>query len=281
MSSSPPSFLSPKTLAQAIGVSESSVKRWADDGRIRIQKTSGGHRRIPVAEAARFVREQGIVLVEPERLGLVIPPEFERAEEPIEAALRRGASLELQNLLTSRYLAGEPLAGLFDGPMAAALRQIGELWRKDPRGIFLEHRACAAARDALVALARLIPSPTAGAPTAVGGAISGDTSQLPSMMVSMVLANEGLRAVDLGPDSPAVALIHAAEAESARLVWVSINHMPDESAGRAELRDLAAGLGERKLVIGGATADRLQVASTTLRIQTMAELAAFGAGLAS
>ena len=47
------------------------------------------------------------------------------------------------------------------------------------------------------------------------------------------------------------------------------------------MRELAAGLGERKLVIGGATASRLKVAPSTMRIQSMAELAAFGAGIAS
>jgi excisionase family DNA binding protein len=36
--------LSPRELARAIGVSESSLKRWADDGRIRFSRTAGGHR---------------------------------------------------------------------------------------------------------------------------------------------------------------------------------------------------------------------------------------------
>ena len=51
------SVLSPKELAAAIGVSESTLKRWADDGLIVFSRTAGGHRRIRLAEAIRFIRE--------------------------------------------------------------------------------------------------------------------------------------------------------------------------------------------------------------------------------
>ena len=50
-------LLSPRELAQAIGVSESSLKRWADAGQIRVARTAGGHRRISIADAVRFIRE--------------------------------------------------------------------------------------------------------------------------------------------------------------------------------------------------------------------------------
>jgi len=62
--------LSPKELAEAIGVSESSIKRWADGGRLAVQRTAGGHRRIPREEALRFLREEGLRPVRPEILGV-------------------------------------------------------------------------------------------------------------------------------------------------------------------------------------------------------------------
>ena len=65
-------LLSPKDLANAIGASESSVKRWTDQGRLEITRTSGGHRRIAVTEAIRFIRENQLPLLQPEVLGLQI-----------------------------------------------------------------------------------------------------------------------------------------------------------------------------------------------------------------
>ena len=40
--------------AVACGVSASTVRRWADTGRIAVVRTSGGHRRFPVAELRRL-----------------------------------------------------------------------------------------------------------------------------------------------------------------------------------------------------------------------------------
>jgi len=37
--------LSPRELAEALGVSESSLKRWVDAGKIAASRTEGGHRR--------------------------------------------------------------------------------------------------------------------------------------------------------------------------------------------------------------------------------------------
>ena len=62
--------LSPKDFAGALGVSESSVKRWVDDGKIRALKTPGGHRRIAVHDALYFVRQTGADVARPELLGL-------------------------------------------------------------------------------------------------------------------------------------------------------------------------------------------------------------------
>ena len=64
------SVLSPKELAAAVGVSESSLKRWADDGRINVHRTVGGHRRISLQEAVRFARAENLPVVRPEVLGL-------------------------------------------------------------------------------------------------------------------------------------------------------------------------------------------------------------------
>ena len=64
-------MLSTSEFAAAIGVSESSVRRLADSGELHIHRTRGGHRRIPAAEAVRYVRENNATIVRPDLLGLV------------------------------------------------------------------------------------------------------------------------------------------------------------------------------------------------------------------
>ena len=50
------------------------MRRWTNDGVIRTSRTAGGHRRIAVSEAIRFIRESGTVVVRPDVLGLPTLP---------------------------------------------------------------------------------------------------------------------------------------------------------------------------------------------------------------
>ena len=63
-------LLTPKDLADAIGASERSVRRWLDAGTVKVTRTAGGHRRIALEEAVRFIRASGQQVVRPEILGV-------------------------------------------------------------------------------------------------------------------------------------------------------------------------------------------------------------------
>ncbi len=45
------------TAAELLGVSTDTVRRWADQGRLRTHRTDGGHRLVDGAELARFAVE--------------------------------------------------------------------------------------------------------------------------------------------------------------------------------------------------------------------------------
>ncbi|MGB6002419.1 MAG: helix-turn-helix domain-containing protein [Thermoanaerobaculia bacterium] len=110
-------LLSPRELAQAIGVSESSIKRWIDDGLIGATKTAGGHRRIAGSEAIRFVRESRSILLRPDVLGL---RDLAAAEQDSPAAvddvdllfvyLKEGRAPAVNGLILSLYLGGRSVA---------------------------------------------------------------------------------------------------------------------------------------------------------------------------
>ena len=63
-------LLTPKQVARAIQVSESSVKRWCDKGAIPTRYTAGGHRRIPLSGLMQFLRATKHELIAPEVIGL-------------------------------------------------------------------------------------------------------------------------------------------------------------------------------------------------------------------
>ncbi len=275
-------LLSPRDLADAIGVSESSLKRWADAGKIQVSRTEGGHRRIPLVEAVRFIRDTGHAVVRPDLLGLSEAPAVDgkTLEDTLYELLHDGHGKGVRTILIGRYLAGDSMAALADGPIRGAMSRIGELWRHDPQGVFLEHRATDCCLQAISHLRGMFEPPADG-PIAIGGAPSGDPYLLPSMLAATVLAAEGLRTVNLGPDTPVASLRHAISFHQPVLIWLSVSGRCEaayDTAAAALARDLAAE--GRTLVIGGRHRDDLPATARHASVvSSMSELAAFGRGL--
>jgi excisionase family DNA binding protein len=280
--------LSPKELALAVDVSESSLKRWADSGRIRVTRTAGGHRRISLPEALRFLRESELELVHPEVLGLrdlnVVPDEERGAadlDERLLEYLQTGQTEAARGMILWRFLRGESAAALCDGPIRSAMDSVGRAWRSRPDGIFIEHRAtdiCLQALDQLRLLSEVSPD----APTVVGGAPSQDPYILPSVMAATALSTEGIRAVNLGPDTPAKTLATAAAHYQAPLVWLSLTATDlTRVAVERYFGELYDSAGRRLTVMVGGRSRHLvrQLKSERIEVgDSMAELLAFARG---
>lgn len=282
-------LLSPKELAAAIGVSESSIKRWVDEGRIEAARTAGGHRRIALAEVVRYLRESQQKLILPGLLGLseeadeAAAGSLEEAGEKLYQWLLAGSVAPAQGLLAQLYIHGHGLAAIFDGPLRQALARIGLLWlHGESDGIFVEHRALQICLSAVHQLRSLLPK-TEGGPLAIGGTPPPDPAQLPSLMVATVMAGEGFDAVNLGPDLPLPVLGNAVLDKKPALVWLSICHRSDEATLRRELAELhqkTAAVGA-VLVIGGQAAPALcdRPQEGLHHGQTLEELVTFVRGL--
>jgi excisionase family DNA binding protein len=280
----------PKELAAAIGVSESSLRRWVDSGAIQTARTVGGHRRIPLAEAVRFIRESHATVVRPELLGLDEvhrssrddPQQNQQLADRLYDALANGDAPRARGLLLSLYLSGHSVAALADGPIRQAMHRLGELWRHEQRGILVEHRATDICIGAVHRLRELLPAPPADAPVAVGSAPEGDPYLLPTLLAATVLHAAGYRAINLGPQTPVHLLELMVKEHDPRLVWLSLSVAEPDQHIRRELRKLAQALQPRNasLVIGGraATATLAQLGANVQVVESMTELSAFARG---
>ena len=287
-------LLSPKNVAEAIGVSESSLKRWADEGLIRVSRTAGGHRRILLTEAIRFIRERKHTVIRPDMLGLnevgellAHQPSIRHADPKVALyeALNDGDGIRARGLITSWFLDGNDTASLMDGPIRAAMSQLGEIWPHSDEGIFIEHRATDLCVQALNHVRTLLPAPATDAPVATGGAPSGDPYLLPTLMASMVLADLGYRTVNLGGDTPVDVLARAAVKCKAKLAWMSFTSPMEARHLSQHVEDLAERTSKVgcELVVGGRQmrCDQQFDASNAHGVQSMQELRLFAKGLIS
>lgn len=276
---------SPKELAQVIGVSESSIKRWVDDGLIDVTRTAGGHRRIPLREALRFVRSRHMRVMRPEMLDLPdvsgLPPEAREGEltgDVLFHLLRHGEASKARGVIAHRFVNGTPLSNLFDGPMAEALSRLGELWKHGEEGIYIEHMATTICLEALNQLRGLIPPAGRDAPVALGGALSGDPYILPSLMAATILLDAGYRDINLGADTPHAAFLRAVDEHQPALVWVAATSHLTKDGARQMVDGLLQPLAQRGVttVVGGRSSE-LMAGDMPDGVDMMSSMAALAA----
>lgn len=283
-------YLSPRELARVIGASESSLKRWADDGHLEVARTSGGHRRIALREALRFIRQSRLTVVDPQPLGIAESIPLQRGRSPdgdlaLQQAILTGQAQEARGLVLAMYLAGRAVAEICDGPLTQAMHEVGLLWKHGPHGIHTEHAATDLCAQTLYYLRALLPPPKPDAPLALGGALPSDPYMLPSLMVATTLGSLGWRELNLGPNLPFNALLAAVDAHHPALVWLacSIPNLPEQHA--RELRKTTHKLAECgvQLLVGGRGWLLDFLADPTVQplrfCHTMRELTAFVEGL--
>ncbi len=238
-------LLTPRQVAQAIDVSESSVKRWCDKGAIATSYTAGGHRRIPLPELLEFLRSSKISLVNPVALGLPAagvgtPRVLHRASEQLGEALLAGEEHLCRQITLELFLAEHSLSTICDEVFATAFRSVGDCWEDGSAEIYQERRASEIALRLLHELRSLLPAIPAEAPVAVGGAVSGDHYTLGTTMAELVLRDAKWNAVSLGDNLPFHTIAAAIKEQRPQLFWLSCSHIENASefvAGYNELYD--------------------------------------------
>lgn len=225
------------TTSQAAGlleVHESSVKRWTNDGALRLTKTKGGHRRISLAHLIEFARAE-----RPDAALLLISPYEAELTRAALAARERNDFGPLADLIlilcdraspsylikAMRYLesaCGVPVSRSLDLGMAEALRRIGAEWAEGRRTVAQEHRFTQKVMDALHGLRHpepdLVP---ASAPLAVVGVAESCYHEIGAMCVRLALEAAGWQVCYLGSDVPFDEFAGIQAELRARLVAVS------------------------------------------------------------
>jgi excisionase family DNA binding protein len=251
--------LSPKQVARALEVSESSLKRWCDRGLLPFSRTSGGHRRLAVDGVLRFVQKTGRQLAHPELLGLPARTgtgtrTLSAAQNDLLSALLAGDEAICRQIVFDAHLAAVPLSRIFDEIVAPAFRRIGDAWACGEAHVFQERRAVETFARVLYDLRQSLGSPAADAPPAIGGAPPPDSYSLASGMVELVLRQNGWAAQSLGSRLPFDTLVAAIQQMQPRLLWLSVSHLDDEACFLREYSDFYEQVRTQVLVVVGGRA---------------------------
>lgn len=225
-----PELLTPKQVAKAIGVSESSLKRWCDRGAIPFTLTPGGHRKILVGNVVEFLRTKHQPLVAPEAIGLPInvgrgSVSLENAPDALYHALIDGKREQAVQIILDLYLASHRVSQIGDVVLGPVFRRIGDSWECGKIDVYHERRSCEIAVRMLHELHNIVIQPTEQAPRAMGATPDRDYATIGTLLAELVLREMGWNASSLGSGLPFESLLKAVHDQRPRLVWLSVSHV--------------------------------------------------------
>ena len=247
--------LSTRQVAEALKVSESSVKRWCNRGVIPTVRTVGGHRRIPLSGLMAFLEDTNRELATP-----IVAPSGD--EEPIMALDdQRAMFLEClsaadidkcRQVVTAWYTKTKSFASVADQLIATAFHQIGEKWECGELEVYQERQSCEICTRLLSEFHRILPNAPENAPLAIGGAPEGDHYSLPSQLAELVLRECGWKTLNLGPNLPLKTLLAAVTNHKPRILWISASHIADPDEFAIEFGEMHEALpADLMTVVGG------------------------------
>lgn len=253
--------LTPKKVAQAIGVSESSMKRWCDRGLIDFQTTAGGHRRLSQASVIDFLRNGKHALIKSELIGLpsgIRPTErnSETSQSEFLAAIVDGNEDVARKLLFELFIGGHSIASIGDSIIGPAFSEIGRRWECGELEVYRERRACEITVRLLSELRPMLPAGDETAPLAIGGAPGKESYTLPTMLIEMLFREAGWRAQSIGSQLPFQSLTAAVQEQRPRLFWLSVSSFEDEASFLQSYEQFRSSLPAETFVAVGGSALR-------------------------
>lgn len=254
-------LLTTKEVAKVLQSSESSVKRWCDQGTLNAVRTPGGHRRVPMASVLEFARSKG--KIEPAAALLGIAPTAEAlkkasaSHKSLVDAFLADDSKTAEAVILSAFANGMSMEKIADDLVAPAMAEIGQGWEAGKVAIHEERRACGMVEQALARIASSMPSLGEEAPKAIGATIEKDHYTLASKLGALTLQQNGWDARLLGSNLPLHAIVRAVNEWQADMLWLSFSYLDADQSMIQEFNETSQRLIERgiSVVIGGRCAN--------------------------
>lgn len=260
-------IISTRDVAEVLGVSEATVKRWSDAGTLRCFRTPGGHRKFRLRDVKSFLSDQ-----QGEASASSPPAIPSRELTPGQHEARKLALASdvdgLVSLVASSKLDGRTLAEIFDEILFPAMAEIGDAWSQGKLSSAQEHLASMAVSETLARVRPLVErSGRVDRGRALCACLGGEQHDIGVRMVSVVLGAEGFRASLLGANVPAGDLAMMLAGDKPDLLALSASHVADPETLRGDLAVVAsaAAATRTRIIVGGPGFHRLQVLPSNVR----------------
>ena len=245
---------SPKKVAAAIGVSESSLKRWCDAGTVKAVKTPGGHRKIMRSEVVSFVKRTSCRLRDPVAIGLpdinaVDFSSIDQARASFLTALLGTDSVGSCKILCALFVQGHNVAEILDSVVSPVLFEIVVKRKRGEIPVNQESIAVEICHESLLELKTIIAQVASNSPVAFGASLEGNEFPLVTLGAELCLRNFGWSATSLGANVPVKSLLQSTTDLQPSFIWISSRLIEDQTNFFTKLNELSAGVTEAVKVV--------------------------------
>jgi excisionase family DNA binding protein len=211
-------LLTSTEVAQLLGVTAATVKRWADSGRLACARTAGRHRRFARDAVERFRREHA----SPGPLAVGFVDRLLEESEPfaLQAELLRERARRGAWWRVAEWLGEE-------------IEDLGRRWEEGRIGIVEEHVASERLARTVARCAETLP-PRADAPRILLAAAEGEEHLLGLALVDLCVREEGWRSRWSGRVTPTAEVIRLVRAGAVEAVALSASVTADRGSLAAE-----------------------------------------------
>jgi len=235
-------LLTSAEVAKILGVTAGSVKRWADMGLLRCDRTAGRHRRFDPVEVERFLKDQ---------TGAVQPEHGPEVEGWMDLLV---SDCDAHQILATLYAERARLGAWWKvaESLAVVLEEIGERWAEGTLSILEEHVATERLSRCLAQVSDQLPS-RQGAPRLLLTTAEGEEHTLGLLLAEIVIREHGWPVLWAGRRVPLAEIVAHVASGSVDAVAVSASSVADPGDLLAQTERLGAicRAGEVHLLLGG------------------------------
>ncbi len=207
------STLSTKELASLFSVTETTIKRWTDEGEIPCIKTLGGHRKFRMKDVVEFGEKRGYPVI-----GTIPPSLTRRQYEMLEFSVQtlnykkisdiffeEAMQLDrtgLHSLLSYLYKHRISFGVIGDEIIRPAMVRVGELWTEGKLEINQEHRISQLIVESLILLSPELHRKPSNGLSVVCAAAEGEHHEIGLRILAYTLESEGWTVHNIGANTP-------------------------------------------------------------------------------
>jgi MerR family transcriptional regulator, light-induced transcriptional regulator len=256
--------LSTVDVARLFNVTETTVKRWADEGTLKCQKTPGGHRKFPVrnvvdfAEKNNFEPTGALTMPDHDGLGSAIQVAILGRDFPslVRAFIEKALSPDRSDLYTFFSFLYEhriQLWEIYDLVLRPGMMEIGERWVRGEINISQEHRASYETLDALARLQAEILMKPRTSESVLFACLGDELHEIGLRCASYMFEAEGWTTHYIGARTPSPAIIAALGELKPAVAALSITNVSDPGQLRQDIAGIADAARSHniQLILGG------------------------------